>query len=342
MEEELKESEYEVLKVINDTVSLALNGSSVCVLKRICGDDEDIYNKLIKVHNNNVAEIYDVIEKNGAKYVVEEYIDGVTLEGYLERKGALDVKETANIILAVCNGLQAVHMLGVVHRDINPKNIMISKSGIVKIIDFGISRTTKFGKSSDTFILGTQGYAAPEQFGFHQTNRKADIYALGVMMNYMLTLEFPNTKLATGALKPIIKKCIEIDENNRYGDVYELACAVSGKVKINKRVKTLPGFRRKIWWHGLLAGGFYFALIVLFAFTVLSFRNDLLNLFQCLWFEFNLTLAPFLFFTNYRGIKEKFGYSPKMGKGIKITYHILACILFIIISVLPIIVMPKK
>ena len=182
-----------------------------------------MYQKLIRLDCKNIVRFYDTVAQDGRFYAVEEFINGgSTLREYMERRGPLSDLETKNIALQICNGLKQVHKLGIVHRDINPNNIMLAADGTVKIIDFGISRTVKRNQSCDTEILGTQGFTAPEQFGFHQTGPKADIYSMGVLINVMATGCLPGVQLVNGWLSEIVLKCTQIDETNRYKNIDDL------------------------------------------------------------------------------------------------------------------------
>ena len=113
----------------------------------------------------------------------------------------------SNMLIA---GLGALHRCSLVHRDINANNILITTDGNVKIIDYGIVRLFDKSKSTDTVILGTPGYAAPEQFGFTQSDSRTDIYALGVLMNVMMTGRLPSEDTARGGISRIIEKCVMI------------------------------------------------------------------------------------------------------------------------------------
>ena len=149
---------YEILKEMNPRMKLAIADGSLYVLKKIGLEDTEMYQKLIRLDCKNIVRFYDTVAQDGRFYAVEEFINGgSTLREYMERRGPLSDLETKNIALQICNGLKQVHKLGIVHRDINPNNIMLTADGTVKVIDFGISRTVKRNQSCDTEILGTQG-----------------------------------------------------------------------------------------------------------------------------------------------------------------------------------------
>lgn len=128
----------------------------------------------------------------------------------------------AKILRALCDALEALHSHGFVHRDIKPENVMIDDHGQVKLIDFDAARAFDGIKSHDTVILGTVGFAPPEQFGVAQSDPRSDIYALGVLFNVMLTGAHPSRKLAAGKAGRLILKCTQIQPGMRYASVAEL------------------------------------------------------------------------------------------------------------------------
>lgn len=112
--------------------------------------------------------------------------------------------------------MTVLHANGFVHRDIKPENIMITNNGTVKLIDFNASRIYDKNKSSDTISLGTIGYASPEQLGINQSDARTNIYALGVLLNVMLTGEHPSKRLAKSRAGKIVLKCTQINPNKRF------------------------------------------------------------------------------------------------------------------------------
>lgn len=157
-----------------------------------------IYKKLQQIHDHHIEKIHDHAADNEKGIIITEYISGMTLQEYIEDKG-------------------------IIHRDINTNNILISNDGIVKLIDFNIARQKKQAQGADTSILGTVGYAAPEQYGFLQTDERTDIYAIGVLWNVLLTGHLPSEqRYACGPLGMIIQRCTEMDNRQRYHNVQEI------------------------------------------------------------------------------------------------------------------------
>lgn len=152
--------------------------------------------------------------------VLEEYVEGDTLSMLLQA-GPLNTRQVRNICVQLCRGLYVLHSLGWVHRDIKPENVMIHGSRAV-LIDFDAARCYENIKDRDTRILGTVGYAPPEQYGISGTDYRADIYAMGVLINEMLTGEHPSQTLAGGRWGRIVTHCTMIHPEKRYASVKEL------------------------------------------------------------------------------------------------------------------------
>lgn len=188
----------------------------------------DVYNVLKMIRHKHIIQVLNVFESDGKLVIIEEYIDGITLENLLHND-ADDTFMTMNplgvkrILLQLCDGLFALHSMGIIHRDINPNNIMITNNGIVKIIDFDISKLYKSGDTKDRIIQGTVGYAPYEQYDIKSTDERSDIFSVGVLANKLLTGEHPAVKLyRKGKLGRLIAKCTDISPDKRFKSADEL------------------------------------------------------------------------------------------------------------------------
>ena len=192
----------------------------------------------------NIVNIYDVGRENGLHYIVMEYVEGITLKTYIEKKGQLSFKEAVSIAIQVGRGIEAAHNKNIVHRDIKPQNIMISTEGKVKVTDFGIARAaTSNTISSD--VMGSVHYSSPEQARNGFVDGKSDIYSLGIVMYEMVTGRVPfdgDTTVAVAiqhlqeeivppsvyapnlpiSMEKIILKCTQKNPDRRYASMTAL------------------------------------------------------------------------------------------------------------------------
>lgn len=225
LEKTLRE-QYDLVKVLKDsdkTKIIQLRHKILrrdIVERRFKGSDT-VYQTLLQVSQQNLPEIYEVQKIGNNIIVLEEYINGITVADILEG-GLYTEMGVKTILLAVCDALQILHEKHIIHRDIKPENVMITNDGAVKLIDFDAARFYKPYRSEDTRVIGTVGYAAPEQFGITQSDGRSDIFALGILMNVMLTGEHPSKKLYQGKLSRVIIKCTQIDPKQRYQTVCDL------------------------------------------------------------------------------------------------------------------------
>lgn len=192
----------------------------------------------------NIVNVFDVGEDDGLHYIVMELIEGITLKKYIERKGKLPVKEAVSILIQVSQGIEAAHNNHIIHRDIKPQNIIISKEGKVKVTDFGIARAASANTISSN-AMGSVHYISPEQAKGGFIDEKSDIYSLGITLYEMITgkvpfegestvsialqhvqNELPSPKLYVPDLpisvEKIIEKCTQKKPDRRYLKVSSL------------------------------------------------------------------------------------------------------------------------
>ncbi len=212
--------EYDLVGVLsqkNDSEILRLRnkalGKDIVLRSYPCAIEA--YEKLKHISHPNIPLVFDVLTFEDGQIVIEEFVNGITVAQVLE-EGKYSYHGAKKVITAVGNALIALHNMDIVHRDIKPENIIITLEGTVKLLDFNASRIYIHEKKTDTVVLGTIGYAAPEQFGISQSDSKSDIYALGVLLNVMLTSKHPSETLAKGKAGKIILKCTQIDPNSRF------------------------------------------------------------------------------------------------------------------------------
>jgi len=170
---------------------------AVKVLKQEFREDETFVKKFRSeaqaaagLQHPNIVNVYDVAESQGLYYIVMELVEGITLKDYIQKKGRLTPKEVIGITLQVCAGIDCAHSNNIIHRDIKPQNIIISKEGKVKVTDFGIAKATSSNTIS-TNAMGSVHYTSPEQARGGFSDAKSDIYSLGITMYEMITGELP-------------------------------------------------------------------------------------------------------------------------------------------------------
>ena len=286
--------------------------------------DYPVLQTLCRIKHRNLMEIYDVKTQDGVCISLCEYINGMTLDMRIEYYQPFDIRSAKQILCQICDGLSQLHINGIVHRDIKPGNVMITDDGMVKIIDYSISRLIKPEQRKDTTVLGTAGYASPEQFGFTQTNGKTDIYACGVLLNYLLTGKLPNEQLHQGPLTTVIQQCIEIDENKRFASADELKKVLQGK-KINRRrpFRPLPGFRSKHVFPKIITVFFYIVWIFMLFVYINGFpmimSSSLKNIIQQLILMADIMVfwsaLPYLLFGDVFRMSERINPdNPRNGK----------------------------
>lgn len=161
----------------------------------------------------NIVNVYDVGEDDGLYYIVMELIEGITLKQYIQKKGQLSVRETISIAIQIANGIECAHNNQLVHRDIKPQNIMISREGKVKVTDFGIARAASSNTINGT-AMGSVHYISPEQAAGKYVDEKTDIYSLGITMYEMLTgkVPFDGESTVSIALKHIQSRVPSVKE----------------------------------------------------------------------------------------------------------------------------------
>jgi len=182
------------------------------------------YEKLQNIRCDHLPEIYDVLQMDDGQIVLEEYIDGITVAQVMETEKYRS-SGAKKVLLGVCEALSILHSRGIVHRDVKTENVIIEKNGRVVLIDLNASRMES-AASRDTVIMGTVGYASPEQLGLSQTDARTDIYAAGVLYNVMLTGQHPSISIAPGKAGRIVRKCTAVNHNERYQTAIELWSAL--------------------------------------------------------------------------------------------------------------------
>lgn len=278
--------------------------NEVCLLKLLKNYDINVYKKLKGITSIHIPKIYEILEDNDELMVIEEYINGDTLEDRL-LKNALDNSQKQKILLELCDSLELLHKAPypIIHRDLKTTNIMLTKEGVIKLIDYDAAKIYHDGNSKDTVLLGTPSVAAPEQYGFAQSDVRTDVFAMGKLIDKF----FPNDR----KYKPIIQKATRLDPQDRYQNIKELRNALTGNRSGNfiNRLLTPPGFRTFNWLHMVPAIVYYFFTIAMvYGVTFMSENSHYWSFGRRMYYFFQ-TLLVFLSIVDiefqWTGIWEK-------------------------------------
>ena len=250
--------EIEVLKEdgVNRITKVRSTEDSMYYIKReIREGNFDLYSKLMNIHSVHLPGIKYLVRSDSTVILIETYYNAPTLERVLKTQGGISRKQAIDWICQLCDVLELLHkqVPPIIHRDIKPENIFVQQDRLI-LFDFDIARFYQNNLNTDTQLLGSIGYAAPEQFGFAQSDARTDIYALGIVAKEILGNN-------AGMYHRVLDKAISMDPKNRYQSVGEMKADLLGKRWI------LPGIldenkRDKIFSWGFIVAGIFFALIM--------------------------------------------------------------------------------
>lgn len=263
---------YECLKESEDSSTFLVKETAtgiLCVLKwgrnrqaEFLRNEMEIMEKMADRKLSGIPKTYRIFEENGEVYLVREYIEGMSLAQMVLQKGGISEAEICRISRKICQTAEQFQNPDepMIHRDIKPENIVVTPGGEVVFIDFGTMRSYKKDGSRDTFVVGTRGTAAPEQYGYTQTDQRTDVYAIGQTMLYMVSESYEMNQLSECAvsrrMKKIIEKACSFEPDKRYGDAAQLRRAVE-KCQANNRKKV---YKKAGAVFGLIAAGYIRAI----------------------------------------------------------------------------------
>ena len=263
---------YECLKESEDSSTFLVKETAtgiLCVLKwgrnrqaEFLRNEMEIMEKMADRKLSGIPKTYRIFEENGEVYLVREYIEGMSLAQMVLQKGGISEAEICRISRKICQTAEQFQNPDepMIHRDIKPENIVVTPGGEVVFIDFGTMRSYKKDGSRDTFVVGTRGTAAPEQYGYTQTDQRTDVYAIGQTMLYMVSESYEKNQLSECAvsrrMKKIIEKACSFEPDKRYGGAAQLRRAVE-KCQANNRKKV---YKKAGAVFGLIAAGYILAI----------------------------------------------------------------------------------
>lgn len=244
VDEFLKEGEDSCTVLVKETAT-----GIFCVLKwgrkiqaEMLRNEMEILQKLTEMGLTGIPKAYRIFEENGGVYFLREYIEGTPLSQMVMQKGGIQEREFCKISLKICQAVENFQKLEdpMIHRDIKPENIVVTPTGETVFIDFGTMRSYKKDSQRDTFVVGTRETAAPEQYGYRQTDQRTDVYAIGQTMLYMVTESYELDQLSeckiSRKLKKIIEKACSFEPDKRYADAAELRKAIEKCQEDNRKM----------------------------------------------------------------------------------------------------------
>lgn len=209
--------------------------------------NKDIYEYLRLNPIKHTPKIYEIYAEGNQLEVIEEYISGNTVEQLLDSNFPFTNDKIRDIVIQLCVVLNDLHNCSpaIIHRDIKPSNIIITPSGELFLLDFNAAKYQTWSKSEDTSLLGTKGYAAPEQYGFGVSTTQTDIYAVGVLIKELTSCKAYIQSGQKNEFVPIITKCTKLDATQRYENVLSISRLLnSSDVSNSKPQKEFSAWRR--------------------------------------------------------------------------------------------------
>lgn len=211
------------------------------------------YRLLTELDHPGLPKTISFLVKDGMAYLIREYVSGPTLSQMIEENGPLSEEQAVTVLLSVCSVLSYLHAQNppVIHRDIKPENIIFTRNQGCVLIDLGTARRFRSDSGTDTVFMGTVTTAAPEQYGYKQTDVRSDIYALGILLLYLMTGSFEvqgRAAIKNRRLSSIVEKCLRFDPEDRLPSVSRLQLQL-GRLFPNKK-----HMRLMTWLSGAAAG----------------------------------------------------------------------------------------
>ncbi|MGN1142948.1 MAG: serine/threonine protein kinase, partial [Anaerovoracaceae bacterium] len=217
------------LRIKKDSAVLAMErGDGSLFVLRIYAREIPAYRMLESHSCENLPAVYRCETRKGLFLVEEEYIDGICLQDMLDGGARLDENQAADAVRKVCRALNVLHEVGFVHRDVKPEHVILTPEHRIVLIDLDASMRISPEKDTDTRLLGTAIYAAPEQFGLTRSDVRTDVYSVGILLNELLTGVHPAvTRYRGGRMDGVIERCIQMNPQDRYQNMDELTTALS-------------------------------------------------------------------------------------------------------------------
>lgn len=320
-----------------------LQDGQLYVKKHIQSFTPNIYRQLLEDPVENTPRIYGIWEDPdtppapGARplILIEEYLPGHTLLERLRDEGPFSEKVCIQIGMDLCRILTRLHSRKnpIIHRDIKPSNVMLLPDGSLRLIDFSAAKAVSGPENRDTVLIGTAGFAAPEQYGFSASTPQTDLYALGVLLNILLTGALPWEQQAEGRLRGIISRCLKMDPKHRYAGAWELHGALK-KAK-QQRIPWLPPGFRSLRWYTMIPALLWYVFVFIFAFRAdVSAETDPFVRFYTRMTFLLMGLLPTFFYGNYLDIRRLFPLMRSRSRPLRLLGLVLAPVFMVLLILL--------
>lgn len=314
------------------------------VKKQIHSFAPELYWQLRENPVKNTPALYGIYEDSQTAPVapgavslilIEEYLPGHTLAEHILENGLFSEEQCIDIGMQICRILMELHSRkpSIIHRDIKPSNVMLLPDGSVRLIDFNAAKAAANEEKQDTVLIGTAGFAAPEQYGFSSSTPQTDIYALGVLLNVMLTGALPK-KQTDGKLRGIISRRLRMEPKSRYSGTWELYAAL--KRAKRQRVPWLPPGFRTLRWYKMIPAFLWYIFVFIFAFRV-DFKPTVAPAVQVST-HINLLLLgllPVMFYANYLDMQRFFPFMRSRSRWVRLLGMVIApaCMIFLMLVI---------
>lgn len=309
-ESRLQISYYETVAPINEEHNIFLvrhkESQHFYVKKILSVYNIDIYKKLMDNPIPGIPKIYAMHEEDGKLTVIEEYISGISMQELITTQNLNDDK-IIHYISELCKRVEALHSFNppIIHRDIKPSNIIITPLDDLFLVDLNAARPD-VQKEEDTTLLGTKGYAAPEQYGFGSSDPRTDIYAIGMLINTLLWGEYNHEIHKNKKFKKIIKKCTMLNPDDRYKKVSSILRDLPSYPKREPNIKYRflpPGFRTLNPQNIIISCFVYFVISVL-SFSLTSKDSSITTIYMERIACFSIFLSSIAIVTDYLNIQR--------------------------------------
>lgn len=347
-------SYYDQVAVLNEEHHVYLvqhkTSKKIFVKKELSVYNKALYEQLKDNPISGLPRIYELCEEDKKLIVIEEYICGDTLEELVESGTLISMEEVSNYMLQLCDIVMKLHNCNpaIIHRDIKPSNVMLTQFGHIVLLDLNAAKYESFDKAEDTMLLGTKGYAAPEQYGFGASSLQTDIFAMGTLLKYLTCGDINADVEKTNAFSKVIAKSTQLDAKRRYSSVLQLSRAiekvVAGKgIEVESlaryHVKQLlpvqqffpPGFRSNNPIHMMLAVLIYLLIIVVSANVTVENATPADLLFNKISVGVVLFLTS-LFAANYLNVQRFLPYTKHSNIVVRAGFlFVYTCLVFVIL-----------